>query len=92
MKKSLLLAAVPFLAAGLLVAQSEQPPASSTDTETGERTQATAPRQAEDRDWGWSGLFGLAGLAGLRRRQPVEIIRTEESIRDREVGGIRRAS
>jgi MYXO-CTERM domain-containing protein len=90
LKKLVSLAAVPFLAAGLLVAQSQQPPASSTDTETGERTQTTAPRQAEERDWGWIGLLGLAGLAGLRRRN-VAVVRTEERFRDREAGGIRRA-
>jgi MYXO-CTERM domain-containing protein len=25
----------------------------------------------DDTDWGWIGLLGLAGLLGLRRREPV---------------------
>jgi MYXO-CTERM domain-containing protein len=29
-----------------------------------------------DRDWGWLGLLGLAGLLGLRRRDHTESVET----------------
>lgn len=31
---------------------------------------ANATRNDNDTDWGWLGLLGLAGLVGLRRRNP----------------------
>lgn len=77
--------AVPVLGATLLVGQ-QQPPASSTDNTTGERTEATVPRQAEDRDYGWIGLLGLLGLLGLRRRRPAEVVRVDERTRGYDEG------
>lgn len=32
---------------------------------------AADDRGDNDTDWGWIGLLGLAGLLGLRRREPV---------------------
>jgi MYXO-CTERM domain-containing protein len=84
-KKLLSICAVPLLGVALLQAQ-DQPPVTSTDTQTGER-QTSVPRRAENRDWGWLGLLGLLGLAGLRRR-PVEVVRTEE--RGLDEGRVRR--
>jgi hypothetical protein len=32
-------------------------------------------REEKDRDWGWVGLFGLAGLLGLIPRKRVPVVR-----------------
>ena len=71
-----------ILALGLLVAPATLAATASADQATGyqatpERTQSTAhdaqgrgqneaPRR--DTDWGWLGLIGLGGLAGLLKR------------------------
>ena len=44
----------------------------TTVTPTFAQTEGTTPQnqgQADDRDWGWVGLFGLIGLAGLAGRK-----------------------
>ena len=41
--------------------------------------QTASPNEANndnDRDWGWVGLLGLAGLLGLRRRDNTESVET----------------
>ena len=72
MRKSLMLCAVPVLAAGIAMAQNN-PPATSTDAD-GQHT-ATAidntQRPMQNHNYGWLGLLGLAGLMGLRRREVV---------------------
>jgi hypothetical protein len=71
MKRILSICAIWVLGSTLVLAQSNNQPATSPDN------RATAPnatrydnqsRRRGDHDWGWIGLLGLAGLAGLRRR------------------------
>jgi hypothetical protein len=44
------------------------PSASSSGSGAGAGTTTTRDTNSEDRDYGWLGLLGLAGLLGLRRR------------------------
>ena len=48
--------------------------ATTTRTETREERRDDR-REEKDRDWGWLGLFGLAGLLGLIPRKRVPIVR-----------------
>jgi MYXO-CTERM domain-containing protein len=52
-------------------------PSATTGT-TSTSTDTRSVGRDDDRDWGWIGLLGLAGLLGLRRRsdEPVDRTRT----------------
>lgn len=50
-----------FLAPATLVAQDDATTTGTYGTTTDDN----------DTDWGWIGLLGLAGLLGLKRREPV---------------------
>lgn len=86
MKKSDLLhiTRVGALALGLLVlpltvqvtAQNNNDNTGTTSTRTETREERRDDRREDnDRDWGWVGLFGLAGLLGLIPRKRVPVVR-----------------
>jgi MYXO-CTERM domain-containing protein len=58
-------AAIPNAAVAQQPDTSSRQTASPIDTDTD-----------NDRDWGWVGLLGLAGLLGLRRRDHTESVET----------------
>jgi MYXO-CTERM domain-containing protein len=69
MKKLAMLGLVLLLALGFSVnvyAQTGGDTGTGTGTTYGDTT-----RDDNDTDWGWLGLLGLAGLMGLKRREPV---------------------
>ncbi|HEV2845555.1 MAG TPA: WGxxGxxG family protein [Thermoanaerobaculia bacterium] len=71
MKKLAMLGLVLLLALGFSVNVYAQ---TGGDTGTGTGTGTTygdTTRDDNDTDWGWLGLLGLAGLMGLKRREPV---------------------
>lgn len=50
-------------------------PGAATSTGTTDATTTrTEPREDDDREWGWIGLLGLAGLVGLRRKKDVTVV------------------
>lgn len=51
---------------GTVSAQTTPDPAATT-------TQRTDVDDDGGRDWGWIGLIGLAGLLGMRRREPERV-------------------
>ena len=54
-------------------------PAQAQNTAAGDTTATTTTQTVpveEDRDFGWIGLLGLAGLLGLRRKKEEHIVRT----------------
>jgi MYXO-CTERM domain-containing protein len=53
-------------------------PSATTGTTSSTSTDTRSVGRDDDRDWGWIGLLGLAGLLGLRRRsdEPVDRTRT----------------
>lgn len=55
----------------LLLALGLGAPAFAQDTATDPTYGTTVETEDNDTDWGWLGLLGLAGLLGLRRREPV---------------------
>jgi MYXO-CTERM domain-containing protein len=54
-------------------ATAQQPDTSGRQTASPNRANTDNDR---DRDWGWVGLLGLAGLLGLRRRDHTESVET----------------
>jgi MYXO-CTERM domain-containing protein len=68
-RKGLLAVAVGFACALPVAAQNTTPPtATATPYTTTTASEGAVRRDDDHRDWGWLGLFGLAGLIGLRRR------------------------
>ena len=43
-----------------------------TNDDVARRNQSAGMNENEERNWGWVGLLGLAGLLGLRRRDPYD--------------------
>jgi MYXO-CTERM domain-containing protein len=68
MKRLALLGLVLLLTLGFSVNVYAQ---ADTGTGTGTGTTYDDTRDDNDTDWGWLGLLGLAGLMGLKRREPV---------------------
>ena len=50
-------------------------PAMTAAPMTTTATDTVPVRQDDDRDYGWIGLLGLAGLLGLKRREPTVVHR-----------------
>jgi MYXO-CTERM domain-containing protein len=48
--------------------------------------QTDTRRDDDNRDWGWIGLLGLAGLLGLRRRDREHVHVDTTTTRDRATG------
>jgi MYXO-CTERM domain-containing protein len=67
MKKLAMLGLILLLAIGFSVNVYAQ----TGDTGTATGTTYETERDDNDTDWGWLGLLGLAGLMGLKRREPV---------------------
>jgi MYXO-CTERM domain-containing protein len=78
MSKLTALAAAMVLSAGMSSAAIAQQGAA--DAATDDATTATMDQDEarmgdrDDADWGWIGLFGLAGLLGLRRRDRDDVV------------------
>jgi MYXO-CTERM domain-containing protein len=70
---------------GPAMAQDRESGASQSAQNDASGGQSTPPQFGEqrangsDKDWGWLGLFGLLGLAGLRRRRDPDPDRDAES-------------
>ena len=64
-----LLCATSILVLGTVLAAQSQP-ASSTDANDQPTTRQ--PVRTDNSNWGWIGLLGLGGLAGLKRRESVD--------------------
>ena len=68
-------------AIGSAVLLSGQALAQSKDTSS-EQAQTAQAQDDGKKDWGWMGIFGLAGLAGLlRRRRGDDSVRLETAKR-----------
>jgi hypothetical protein len=60
-----------------MVAQAQQPAAQDAD-----RDMRNTVDRDDGGDWGWIGIFGLAGLLGLKRREP-DVVRRDTSMPSR---------
>lgn len=60
------------LIAGLAAAQASPSSGQGAAQQSGDTRDAN--RADNNRDWGWIGLLGLAGLLGLRRRRDVSAV------------------
>jgi MYXO-CTERM domain-containing protein len=61
------------LTTGLATAQTSPSSDQGPAQQSGDTRDAN--RADNHRDWGWIGIFGLAGLLGLRRRRDVAVDR-----------------
>jgi hypothetical protein len=61
-----------------MVAQAQQTAAEDADRDV----RTTVDRDDDGGDWGWIGIFGLAGLLGLKRREP-DVVRRDTSMPSR---------
>ena len=91
MRKLLSICAALLLGTTLALAQrSDQAASTTTDNRATaadvSRNPDAVPRRAESSNWGWIGIFGLAGLAGLMRRSGRETTRID-SDRNRDQSG-----
>jgi MYXO-CTERM domain-containing protein len=63
-----LLCATSILVLGTALAAQNQP----ASTDANDQPTARQPVRTENNNWGWIGLLGLGGLAGLKRRESVD--------------------
>ena len=81
------LACVVSLLSAMPASSQQTPGATSAGGEAGTSTAQTDTRRDDDnKDWGWIGLIGLAGLLGMRRRDREHVHVDATTTRDRATG------